>query len=158
MEKNAEHIEINRANFIKSGSLALAYAACPLLLQCANMGDGAEADPGATVTSSDEGITVSSGTLTLDLNSSTGQTLQSGGAILVSDQSLLITHQSASYKAFSNSCTHQGAAVNPSGGQLKCSLHAGIFNLNGAAVSGPPSLNLTEKTVSVSGTTLTVTL
>lgn len=158
MKKNAEHSEINRANFIKGGTLALAFAACPLLLQCANMGDGAEADAGVTFTSNDEGFSLTSGSLSLDINSTAGQTLQSGGAILVSDQSLLITHQSASYKAFSNSCTHQGAAVNPSGGQLKCSLHAGVFNLSGEDVSGPPSSSLSEKMVSVSGTTLTVTL
>ena len=114
MKKRSNQTELNRADFIKSSSIALALATCPLLIQCANTGEGAEADSQSIFTSSSEGITVSSGTLTLDLNSSTGQTLQSGGAILVSDQSLLITHQSASYKAFSNSCTHQGAAVNPS--------------------------------------------
>lgn len=150
--------EFNRADFLKSSSLALALAACPLLLHCANTDEGATADPSVTFTSSDDGLTVSSGNLSLDLTSSAGQTLQSSGSILISDQNLLITHQSSSYKAFSNSCTHQGAAVNPSGTQLICSLHSGTFNLNGAAIIGPPTVGLTEKTANVSGDTLTVTL
>jgi Rieske Fe-S protein len=159
MEPNSDQWPgLNRADFLKNSSIAFALSACPLLIQCANMEEGAEADPGVSFTSTDEGISVSSGTLNIDLTSSAGQTLQSNGAIVITDQSLLVTHQSGSYKGFSNSCTHQGGAVNPVGTGLMCSLHSGVFDYDGVAISGPPSVGLASKTISISGNTLSVTL
>ena len=65
----------------------------------------------------------------------------------------------ASFAAFSSACTHEGATVafDKQTSIFTCPRHGAVFNINGTVKPGwPASSPLKSKTVSISGTTLTV--
>lgn len=53
--------------------------------------------------------------------------------------------------AFSATCPHQGATVQPDGGKFKCPLHGSEFALDGSVTEGPAQSGLTTFAVTVSG-------
>lgn len=53
--------------------------------------------------------------------------------------------------AFSATCPHQGATVQPDGGKFKCPLHGSEFALDGAVTEGPAQSGLKTFAVTVSG-------
>jgi Rieske Fe-S protein len=82
-----------------------------------------------------------------------------GGGKIFADAGVIITQPTAgTFKAFSDICTHQGAAIDRvSGGIMQCPLHGSEFSIkDGSVVQGPATQPLPEKTVTVSGDNLTV--
>ncbi len=71
---------------------------------------------------------------------------------------VLITMRKGEYLAFDGTCTHMGCPVVPDkkSGGLFCPCHAGVFDENGIAVSGPPELPLQKLGVTVAGHQLLV--
>jgi len=82
-----------------------------------------------------------------------------GGAKFLPDARTVVTQPKAgTFKAFDTTCPHQGCAVSSvQGDQLVCPCHQSHFALaTGDVVSGPAPTGLTPKTVSVSGSNLSV--
>ena len=71
---------------------------------------------------------------------------------------VLLTLRKGEYLAFDGTCTHMGCPVVPDDrtGGFFCPCHAGLFDENGAVVSGPPKLPLQKLGVTVSGRQLLV--
>ncbi len=51
--------------------------------------------------------------------------------------------------AMTNTCTHQGCDVSPSGNAISCPCHGSRFNANGAVLAGPASSPLVHFAVSL---------
>ncbi len=82
-----------------------------------------------------------------------------GGARFFPDSQTVVTQpQAGTFKAFDTTCPHAGCAVSAvEGDQLVCPCHQSHFALaTGAVVSGPAPTGLTPKTVTVSGSSFTV--
>ncbi|WP_323100084.1 Rieske (2Fe-2S) protein [Intrasporangium sp. YIM S08009] len=82
-----------------------------------------------------------------------------GGAKFLPDARTVVTQPKAgTFKAFDTTCPHQGCAVSSvQGDQLVCPCHQSHFALaTGDVESGPAPTGLTPKTVTVSGSNLSV--
>lgn len=55
----------------------------------------------------------------------------------------IVFHDKNGYRALSLVCTHLGCTVEQTGQTLSCPCHGSRFNLNGLAVRGPATRNLT---------------
>jgi len=69
------------------------------------------------------------------------------------DPGILVKSGEGEYRAFSATCTHLDCTVQYRKDlrQIWCACHTGLYDLNGANVSGPPPKPLTTYTVNVSG-------
>lgn len=100
---------------------------------------------------------------TLDLTDSTYAALgHVGGSVVVNNNGyniIVVRVTTSTYKAVSNTCTHQGCTVayNSSIDGYLCPCHGGQYDIDGNVVAGPPPSALTKFNVSVSGTTMTIT-
>ncbi|MFB9843033.1 QcrA and Rieske domain-containing protein [Mucilaginibacter ginsenosidivorans] len=103
--------------------------------------------------------TTGSGNLfTVDLSSqltSIGSSKTQSGVIIVR---IADGNDPSSFTAVQVACTHQGTAINYNNGQQRfiCPAHGSEFSKSGAVLVGPASTSLHQYTVSVDGTTLTV--
>ncbi len=82
-----------------------------------------------------------------------------GGGTIFPDQQVVVTQPTAGvFKAFSSTCTHQGCQVTQVANRtIDCPCHFSKYSIvDGSVVSGPAPRPLPEKTVTPSGTTLTV--
>ncbi|MCW2855677.1 MAG: hypothetical protein JWR52_1292 [Marmoricola sp.] len=82
-----------------------------------------------------------------------------GGGMIFPDQDVVVTQPTAGhFKAFSATCTHQGCLVaQVAAGTIDCPCHFSRYSItDGAVVSGPAPSPLPQKTVTVTGTSLTV--
>jgi Rieske Fe-S protein len=83
-----------------------------------------------------------------------------GGGKIFQGAQIVVTQPSAGdFKAFSAVCTHQGCIVSKiASGTIDCACHGSEYSIeDGSVEHGPATKGLTEKTVTVSGDTLTVT-
>ena len=81
----------------------------------------------------------------------------------VAGRSILITQpRSGVFRAFKNTCTHQGAPLGTqklNSGSLMCNQHGATFDANSGAVKGGPAMRpLTKYTASRSGTYIYVSI
>jgi Rieske Fe-S protein len=137
-------------------------AAAPLLAACGNGGG-----PGATSTAGDPatpGGAASGG------GNGAGGAGGGGGGIKTSEipvgggkvfagQGVVVTQPKAGeFKAFSAVCTHQGCTVSRvADGTIDCPCHFSRFSIaDGSVEDGPAPKPLPQKTVTVTGNTLTV--
>lgn len=74
-----------------------------------------------------------------------------GKKVIIGGSAVLIIRTPNEFKAFSAICTHLGCLVDWDGQkrQIVCPCHAGIFDLDGRNISGPPPRPLPAYTVSV---------
>ncbi len=82
-----------------------------------------------------------------------------GGGKIFPDQQVVVTQPTAGvFKAFSSTCTHQGCQVTEVlNGTIDCPCHGSRYSIvDGSVKGGPAPRPLPEKTVTPSGTTLTV--
>ncbi|MEW1953688.1 Rieske (2Fe-2S) protein [Terrabacter sp. NPDC080008] len=81
-----------------------------------------------------------------------------GGKVFADSQTVVTQPKAGTFKAFDAICPHQGCTVGSvEGGQIICPCHQSHFDdSTGQVVSGPAPTGLTPKTVTVSGSTLTV--
>ena len=111
------------------------------------------------------GISVSGSTVTLDLTNSTFSTLNSPGDFvnLTSVGMLVLKISNTEFRAFDNCCPHNGAKDDWSytNEQFKCGRHGNSFSIDGNEIkdcnSGATSGGLKRYTATLSGDTLTVT-
>lgn len=81
-----------------------------------------------------------------------------GGKIFPSEGFIVTQPTAGEFKAFSSSCTHEGTALSTiTDGRMICPRHGSQFSLDGEVEQGPAARPLSEKTVTESGSTLTVT-
>ena len=82
-----------------------------------------------------------------------------GGGIVVENRGIVVTQPTAgTFKAFDATCTHQGCEVaSVSSGKITCPCHGSQFNIaDGSVARGPAHAPLAAKSVSVTGTKITV--
>ena len=96
--------------------------------------------------------------LTIDLStqlSAVGDFVAASGIIVVRTAT---GNQASSFKAFSNVCPHEAGTIsyNKTTTVFTCAKHGATFNQSGAVTSGPATSGMSTKTVTVTGTTLTV--
>jgi cytochrome b6-f complex iron-sulfur subunit len=91
--------------------------------------------------------TVSNGTVTVTIDSSTPLAKTGSAAIVVfASGTLLVDHPSANtFVAVSSTCTHQGCTISnfdSGSNQFVCLCHGSRFDLSGKVVQGPANSNL----------------
>jgi Rieske Fe-S protein len=88
-----------------------------------------------------------------DLKPNSGEIFRFG-----SRPGLLILESDGTYRALSATCTHLGCTVQyrPDLREIWCPCHNGIYNLNGANISGPPPRPLTVFDVHLRGDEIVV--
>lgn len=71
--------------------------------------------------------------------------------VIVRGSALILLRTAGEVRAFSAICTHLGCIVewNDRKRRIECPCHAGIFDVNGRVVSGPPPRPLPEHTVRI---------
>jgi cytochrome b6-f complex iron-sulfur subunit len=99
-------------------------------------------------------------TLTADLGSSLaniGDSKVSNGIILVR---IAAGNAVSSFTAVQVACTHEGNSINYNAGQgiFICPVHDSEFSKSGALIQGPALTALKQYTITISGSTLTVTV
>ena len=150
--------EASRRNVITG--LAAAGIAVPVLAAC---GDGGDAT-GTTSTGSSSSDTpgassTSSGGSASDDAISTSDIPVGGGTIFAADKIVVTQPTAGDFKAFTAVCTHQGCVVaKVEDGTIDCTCHGSKFSIeDGSVENGPATKALAEKTVTVTGDSLTVT-
>ena len=95
---------------------------------------------------------------TVDLSSSANSTLKTVGGFILTRGIYVICTATSTYIALSSICTHQGCTVNygATSKQFSCPCHGGLFDISGKVLGGPPPSPLKQYTVTLSGTTLTI--
>ena len=96
--------------------------------------------------------------LVIDLSSAAFSSLQTVGGYAYSGNMIIIRTGSSSYVALSKVCTHQGCTVeySSSAKKLVCPCHGAQYNTSGTVLQGPANQSLTNYSVTVSGTNLTI--
>lgn len=94
----------------------------------------------------------------IDLSSTTYSSLQTVGGYAYYGNLIIIRTGQTSYVALSSICTHQGCTVgySSSAKKLVCPCHGAQYNTSGAVLLGPASRALTNYTVTLNGTSLTI--
>jgi Rieske Fe-S protein len=132
-------LEASRRHLITG--LAMAGVAVPVLAACGDGGSDGTSSSTAPV----------GGIKTSDIP-------VGGGKIYKSDKIVVTQPDSGDFKAFSAVCTHQGCLVSKvASGTIDCSCHGSKYSIeDGSVQDGPAPKPLPEKTVTVSGDTLSV--
>ncbi|WP_221176964.1 Rieske (2Fe-2S) protein [Nocardioides pocheonensis] len=148
--------EASRRNLLTG--LAAAGVALPLVAACGSSGSDSTGTVPSTGTSPTAAGTPASG------GGGGGGIKTSeipvGGGKIFPAQNIVVTQPTAGqFKAFSAICTHQGCPVNRvAGGTIDCPCHGSQFSIvDGSVKGGLAQRPLPEKTVKVTGDTLTVT-
>ena len=84
--------------------------------------------------------------------------LWGGKKVSVAGSAVILIHAPDGFKAYSAVCPHLGCLVGWEDARrvIVCPCHAGIFDMDGRVVSGPPPRGLTPREVSVVGGRLMV--
>jgi len=141
--------EASRRNML--AGIAAAGIAVPVLAACGS----------DDVTGTTSAASPSSGSGT---GSGAGDTIpttdipEGGGKIFASDKIVVTQPAAGEFKAFTAVCTHQGCIVaNVKDGTINCTCHGSKFSIeDGSVENGPATKALGEKTVTVTGDSLTV--
>lgn len=134
-----------------SGPVLAACAVC--MGACSKGGDSGTTNNGTVVTPpANANITVNLNTSLLSVGSSVVQ----DGVIIVR---LATGNTPSSFTAVQVACTHEGTSINfnSSSNQFVCPNHGSTFNTSGGVTLGPAAKALKQYTVSITGSTLTVT-
>ncbi|MGO4257723.1 ubiquinol-cytochrome c reductase iron-sulfur subunit [Marmoricola sp. RAF53] len=147
----SEH-EATRRNVLYGA--AAAGLAVPILAACGSSSGGdatGSTDPGATGDGSSSAPGGASGIKTSDI--------PVGGGTIYPNEKIVVTQPTkGEFKAFSAVCTHQGCLVaEVKDKTIDCNCHFSKYSIeDGSVEDGPAPKPLPEKTVTVTGDTLTV--
>ena len=142
-------------------TVALAFVGVTMLEACSSGGEDT-IDPGnGGGNNNTNGYTASGNTVVIDLNHSAFSTLNSNGWMnFTAQKMLLLKIDSSTYRAFTNSCPHQGVRTNwtynSSQDKFKCGQHNNSYPTD-CTTSGTAGGALKCFTTSYSGGKLTVT-
>jgi Rieske Fe-S protein len=162
MLKDPDMASTERSHLTRRGVLAGAAAVgvASALVAC---GDDAS-PPGASGSGNDAGTdTGAEGAGGNDVGGGAGETVNAsdvpvGSAVIVGN--LVVSQPTVGqYRAFSAVCTHQGCLVSRvEGDEIRCTCHNSAFSaVDGSVLAGPATRSLTAKTVTVAGSSLTIT-
>ena len=147
--------EASRRNVL--AGVAMAGVAVPLLAACGDDGGSGSTIPGSSAGAPASG-TASPGTTAGAAAIKTAEIPVGGGKIFTAEKIVVTQPKAGEFKAFSAVCTHQGCLVSKvASGSIDCACHGSKFSIDDGSVEGGPAPQpLPEKTVTVSGATLTV--
>jgi Rieske Fe-S protein len=133
--------------------LAAAAVAVPLVAACGSGGSDATGSAGTGGNAAGPGGSNGGGG-----GIKTSEIPVGGGKIFASDEIVVTQPTAGEFKAFSAVCTHQGCLVSKiASGRIDCSCHGSEYSIkDGSVEAGPAPKPLPEKTVTVTGDTLTV--
>ena len=133
-------------NLAVGGSLLLT---APILFNSCSSDDG---------TGSNNNNNNNNGGITVDLNSSEFADLKTVGGYAYKGDIIIIRSTDTVYLALTKVCTHSGCTVtyNSSSKEIPCPCHGSKFATTGAVINGPAASPLKVYTVTVSGSTLTI--
>ena len=151
--------EASRRNMLTG--IAAAGIAVPVLAACGSDDVTGTTSTGTTTSGSPS---ASSSTSNGGSSSAAGDAISTsdipvGGGKIFADDKIVVTQPTAGdFKAFTAVCTHQGCIVaKVEDGTIDCTCHGSKFSIDdGSVENGPATTALAEKTVTVSGDTLTV--
>jgi nitrite reductase/ring-hydroxylating ferredoxin subunit len=147
--------EASRRNLI--AGVAAAGVALPVLAACGGgNGDDVTGSTGVDATSS--GPSASGGSSPGGGGIKTSDIPVGGGKIYAKEKIVVTQPTAGEFKAFSSICTHQGCPVTKiADGTIDCMCHGSKYSIeDGSVEDGPAPKPLPEKTVTVTGSTLTV--
>ena len=123
-----------RRKFLKDvcPTVALAFMGVSMLEACSSGGNDEDAGGGNNSGGNNNGYTVSGNTVVITLSHSTFASLNSNGWMnFTAQKMLLLKIDSSTYRAFTNSCPHQGVrtawSYNSSQDKFKCSQHNNTY-------------------------------
>lgn len=160
--------DIQRATNRRSVLLGMGAVAAASGLAACGGGDSGTATSGAGSSSSTgAGTTGATGSSTVASSSSAGgsgagiptsKVPVGSGFIDAADKVIISQPTAGQFKAFSYICTHQGCPITRIDGDAAvCPCHGSAFSLaDGSVTNGPAEKPLTEKKVTVNGSSLTV--
>ena len=142
-------------------TVALAFVGVTMLEACSSGGEDTIDSGNGGGNNNTNGYTVSGNTVVIDLNHSAFSTLNSNGWMnFTAQKMLLLKIDSSTYRAFTNSCPHQGVRTNwtynSSQDKFKCGQHNNSYPTD-CTTSGTAGGALKCFTTSYSGGKLTVT-
>lgn len=82
-----------------------------------------------------------------------------GGGKVLTDKNVVVTQPTAgNFRAFTATCTHQGCQVASVSETINCPCHGSRYSIeDGSVANGPATRPLSEKSVTVTGDSLTIT-
>jgi Rieske Fe-S protein len=148
--------EASRRNML--AGIAAAGIAVPVLAACGSDDSVTGATSSGTTDSASPSASPSSSSSGSGDTIPTADIPEGGGKIFASDKIVVTQPVAGEFKAFTAVCTHQGCIVaNVKDGTINCTCHGSKFSIeDGSVENGPATKALAEKTVTVTGTTLTV--
>lgn len=103
------------------------------------------------------GSTTGTINFTLDLTNTNFTALKTPGSF-VSVGELIVFNAAGTYRALSRTCTHAGGNLSfqSASNDLICSIHAGLFNVDGSVKRSPPTTGVKAYTATLTGNNLQV--
>ncbi|MFN8571987.1 MAG: Rieske (2Fe-2S) protein [Gemmatimonadaceae bacterium] len=121
----------NRREFIREAALVVA-----VLSGCGGDSTGPTAI---------DGVTISGSQVTVDLTKVTALSSVGTALFIPGARVVVLRTASATFKAFTTTCTHAGCSVDSfAGGRINCPCHGSQYDTNGQVVAGPAPRALTE--------------
>lgn len=148
-----------RRKFIKkSGALAaMSLFGVAFFTACENEED-TYPNTNTPSNSNEDGITVNSNTVVIDL-SKVSDLQNAGDWVLIVSAQMLVVNTGGEFSALTSVCTHSGCDRNWSlttSNEFVCSCHGSVFTTNGDVVKGPANAPLRQFTHEQSGNMLTI--
>lgn len=144
---------MERKEFLSALSISLAAvcAGCSLA-SCGSTSKSNDPAPAVTPPAGSTNFTTNLNTSLINV----GESIVSNGVIVVR---LAQVNVAASFSAVQVACTHEGTAINynTAQGVFICPNHGSKFGTTGNVLLGPAAVALKKYTVTITGTTLTVT-
>lgn len=158
MEIKTGNLSKSRREFLqKSGSLTImSVLGIGFFTACSS--DDMEPDTGMDDQDNGNGISVSNGTITVDLNSATSLNAAGGWALVTEARVLIVNIGGGNYNALTSVCTHSQCDRNWTFNNdvFTCTCHGSRFNTDGTVVNGPANRPLESFPTTLDNNTLTV--
>jgi Rieske Fe-S protein len=151
-DRPIQSLPISRRRLIMNTGLAAAAIAG--LSSCATYGSGPAAQPSETAGS---GSASAGGSAGAPLTAKEADIPVGSGKVFPDAKAVITQPKKGEFKAFSAVCTHQGCLVETVTDTINCPCHGSKYSITDGSVVNPPAPQpLPEKTIKVSGDTLTV--
>ena len=145
---------MKRTEFLNTLGIGLAVACTGCLAACGKGGEPGPSGGGIIPPPPAAGVNF---TVNIDAEiTSVGQSVTRSGVIVVR---IATGNDITSFTAVQVTCTHEGATIGFNGtqGNFVCPNHGSIFSPAGVVIMGPATSNLKKYTMTISGSTLTIT-